>query len=112
MKIYEKYIQLKKIDNTKKYLFKSGNFYIFLDDDARKISNITTLKLTTFGNTIKCGFPLSSKDKYLSILNNIGIEIVLVENKDMITEQINDIKLDSLSKEQLILIIERYKECL
>ena len=30
MKIYDKYKQLKEKDNTKSYLFKSGNFYIFL----------------------------------------------------------------------------------
>ena len=39
MKLYDKYKLLKEDNDLKKYLFRSGNFYIFIDDDARKISN-------------------------------------------------------------------------
>ena len=49
MKLYDKYKYLKKIDSNKNYLFKSGNFYIFLDEDAKVISSVTTLKLTMLG---------------------------------------------------------------
>lgn len=33
-KLYDKYLELKKKDESKMYLFRCGNFYIFLDEDA------------------------------------------------------------------------------
>ena len=45
-KLYSEYIKRKKIDDSKYYLFKSGVFYIFLSDDAKNISNITSLSIT------------------------------------------------------------------
>lgn len=56
MKLYEKYKLLKESNETKRYLFKLGNFYIYLSGDVSYISSVTTLKITKFGNTIKCGF--------------------------------------------------------
>lgn len=111
MKLYDKYMLLKESDSYKKYLFRAGNFYIFLAQDAIDISNITTLKLTSFGSTVKCGFPLTSLDKYLRILKNIGLEVFLVENKDDIIQDINQLKLDSLNRRELIQIIKRFKRC-
>lgn len=56
-KLYEKYKNLKSENATKLYLFKSGIFYIFLDEDAIKMSNLLNLKLTNLNETIvKCGF--------------------------------------------------------
>lgn len=112
MKLYEKYKLLKEINETKRYLFKSGNFYIFLSDDASYISSVTTLKITDFGNTIKCGFPLQSLDKYLKIFDNIGIDIKVIEIKDDIVKEISSIDLDLLSKSELIYIIERFIDCI
>ena len=43
-KLYKKYMSLKINDSSKVYLFKSGIFYIFLDDDARTMSPILNLK--------------------------------------------------------------------
>ena len=43
------------------YLFRSGIFYIGLDEDAKKLTETLGLKLTNFdGNTVKCGFPSNS----------------------------------------------------
>ena len=81
MKLLDKYNLLKESNNSKVFLFKSGNFYIFLSEDAKYISNITTLKLTSFGNTIKCGFPVQSLDKYLLVFKNIGVDIELIEKR-------------------------------
>ena len=70
-KLYNEYLKRKKIDNNKYYLFKSGLFYIFIDEDAKYISNITLLKLTNLNNNVvKCGFPSNSLDKYLDFLIN------------------------------------------
>lgn len=75
------YLKRKKIDNNKYYLFRSGMFYIFIDEDARKISKITLLKLTNLSNDIvKCGFPSNSLDKYLSVFNNMGLDVLIVDS--------------------------------
>ena len=56
--IYNKYVKLKEKDEKYLYLFNSGNFYIFLDEDAIEVSRVTLLKLTNYSNDIyKCGFP-------------------------------------------------------
>ena len=39
-KLYNNYLALKKENESTLFLFKSGIFYIFLDEDATKISNI------------------------------------------------------------------------
>ena len=100
---------LKKKDDSKKYLFKSGNFYIYLDDDAKNVNKVTTLKLTGFGNGIKCGFPINSLEKYLGIFENIGMDVVVVENIQDIINEINSVDLDKLSNGELINIIERFR---
>ena len=80
-KIYMEYLKRKKTDNDKYYLFRSGMFYIFIDEDARNISKITLLKLTNLSNDIvKCGFPSNSLDKYLSVFKNMGLDVLIVDN--------------------------------
>lgn len=89
-KLYTKYLELKKIDKNKMYLFKSGIFYYFIDEDAKEMNRITLLKCIPLTNDIvKCGFPESVKDKYLNILKACGkdIELITMEkgiNKDKI----------------------------
>lgn len=78
-KLFEKYKILKLENSSKLYLFKSGIFYIFLDDDAIKMSQLLNLKLTNLNKTvIKCGFPVKNADKYLNIikLNNYKLDII------------------------------------
>ena len=80
-KLYLEYIKRKKEDNSKYYLFKSGIFYIFIGEDAKKISKITPLNLTNLNKEIvKCGFPENSLDKYVNIFNNLNLDIVIVNN--------------------------------
>ena len=57
-KLYQKYQQLKKENPEKCYLFKSGIFYIFLEDDAKKLGPMLSLKITNLNDSVvKCGFP-------------------------------------------------------
>lgn len=78
-KLYEKYKVLKSEDTSKFYLFKSGIFYIFLDEDAIKMSEILNLKLTNLNQSIvKCGFPVKNLDKYLQLLTYIIIKLILL----------------------------------
>ena len=81
-KLYLIYKKLKEINKTTIYLFKSGIFYIALSDDAIFLASKFNLKLTNLNSTIlKCGFPVSSIDKYITKfnLNNINFEIVDAE---------------------------------
>lgn len=81
-KLYLIYKKPKETNKTTIYLFKSGIFYIALSDDAIFLASKFNLKLTNLNNTIlKCGFPVSSIDKYIKKfnLNNINFEIVDAE---------------------------------
>lgn len=80
-KLYKRYLQLKAIDSSKIYLFKSGIFYIFLDADAKKMSNILNLKLTNLNDEIvKCGFPVNTLTKYLNCIIPLGYNISIIDS--------------------------------
>lgn len=82
IKIYE---SLKEKDNETMYLFKSGIFYIFLDEDAKKMSENLGFKITNLNQEhIKCGFPSNSFDKYMS-------KIEALEHKVQIVNPNNDV---------------------
>ena len=62
-------------------------FYIFIDEDAIKISSITTLKLINLTKDIvKCGFPEKTFQKYLNIFENLNLKIKIIENENSNTE--------------------------
>lgn len=89
-KLYMEYLKRKKEDNHKYYLFKTGLFYIFLDEDAKEISKITLLKLINLNKDIvKCGFPENSLDKYLIIFKNLGLDVEIV-NEYKVDNNINN----------------------
>ncbi len=79
-KIYAKYIELKsKNDKNTLYLFKYGIFFIFIDKDAKIVSNYLNLKLGHLNeNIVKCGFPINSLNKYLSLLRNTPYKVEIV----------------------------------
>ena len=80
-KLYTKYKSLKEKDSSMLYLFKSGIFYIGLDEDAKKLNETLGLKLTNFdGNTVKCGFPSNSLETYLTKLQDSNINFRLIDN--------------------------------
>jgi len=80
-KIYDKYLELKRKDSNKLYLFHCGNFYIFLAEDADLINNYVVLKKTKFTrDVLKCGFPVGSKEEYLKVFHNQNLNIEIVEN--------------------------------
>lgn len=120
-KIYDKYKILKTSNNYNSntlYLFKAGLFFIFIDEDAKIVSNLLNLKLGNLNDTIvKCGFPCNSLQKYLTLLKNTpyNVEIVSLDNQEspmtsnnyltnsqlkIIAEEILNLKIDDLSISQ------------
>ena len=79
-KLYNNYLKLKKENESTLFLFKSGIFYIFLDEDATKISNLIGLKLTMLNeNIVKCGFPASALSKYIKQLDELNISYKIID---------------------------------
>ena len=62
-------------------LFKCGNFYIALNDDAIVMNNVFKYKIIESANFIKSGFPISSLSKALSILDEKQINYVIVDKE-------------------------------
>ena len=86
-KIYKKYLELKSnpISNSSNtlYLFKSGIFFIFIADDALIVSKLLGLKLSNLNDSIvKCGFPVNSLQKYLSMLQNTQYKVEIISFLD------------------------------
>lgn len=106
-KLYQKYITLKEQNSEQLYLFKSGIFYIFIDEDAKLMSPILNLKLTNLNSTIvKCGFPASQLNKYTNLIqkNHFSFKIIdLSENKSFLPD---DYILDSKIKNLIQKIAE------
>ena len=79
-KLYNSYLSMKRNDKDTILLFKSGIFYILLDNDARLVSSILNLKLTQLNSEIvKCGFPISSLDKYLHLLIKYSLNVKIID---------------------------------
>ena len=121
-KLYLEYKRKKDENKDKYYLFKSGLFYIFIDEDAKKINKITPLNITNLNNDIvKCGFPSNSLDKYLDIFKNLGLDVEIVnridenENKDVSTKiikKIKNINIDALTPVKALNIFNEFKDML
>ena len=80
-KLYQTYISLKVQDSTQLYLFKSGIFYIFLDEDAKLISSLFNLKLTNLNSMImKCGFPTSQIEKYTELFKKANLSFKIIDS--------------------------------
>ncbi len=83
-KLFDLYNKLKSENPEKSYLFQSGIFYIALQDDAKKLSELFNFKITNLTpDIIKVGFPVSSLDKYLKLFRTCNINIELIDTKNM-----------------------------
>ena len=80
-KLYNQYIYLKQENKEQFYLFKSGVFYIFLEEDARYISSLFHLKCIPLNeNVVKCGFPVNSYSKYQKLFEENGLNIQIIDD--------------------------------
>lgn len=111
-KVVLNYLKLKKQDKDKLYLFKVGNFYIFIGDDAEYINNYMVLKKTKFSNDyIKYGFPINKIDDYKKVFNNLKLNVEIIDNINEINviDELKKINLDDLSKKEAINYLKEVK---
>lgn len=95
-KLYERYLSLKKQDPSILYLFKSGIFYIFLEEDAKKKSLLLNLKLTNLNESVlKCGFPVNNLSKYSCLIQKAGYQVHILDSLTEETHSSNDYILNS-----------------
>lgn len=79
-KLYTEYLKLKNKDAEKLYLFKSGIFYIALDDDAKQLSELFDFKITNLNESVvKCGFPQKRLEYYTNLLSNSNIPFEVID---------------------------------
>ena len=108
--LYDKYLELKKGDSTKFYLFKSGIFFVFLDDDAKYIANELGLKLTDFrAPVVKCGFPVKELNKYTKFLKllNINYDLIYLGDEKVLNE-IRNIFIDDIEPNEALSMIKKW----
>ena len=125
-KLYDEYRKLKIKDESKLYIFKSGMFYIALEEDAKTLSEMFDFKIVKLNeNVVKSGFPISRLEYYLELLSkrNINFEIIdgnysKIENyedymnncklKKIITD-INNLDLDNVTFKEAYNYLEKLK---
>ena len=80
-KLYVEYLNLKKENSNQLYLFKSGIFYIALEDDAKRLSEIFDFKLINLNESVlKCGFPQKRLEFYSNKLNSLNVSFQIVDS--------------------------------
>ena len=95
-KLFDIYKNLKQEDSKTLFLFKSGIFYIFLDQDAKIINNLLDLKLTNLNTQIvKCGFPANSLQKYLKLLSFTDYNIKIIDNSSNTSFKVKDFTMNN-----------------
>lgn len=114
--IYQKYLQLKKEDANKLYLFKSGKFYIFVGKDCDTINDYVVLKKVKFSSeSYKCGFPADVLDNYIRVFKNHNLDVEVIDSlktniDDSIKEKIINLDIDSITPLQALNILKDVKE--
>ena len=79
-KILNEYNIKKKENPENIYIFRSGIFYYALNEDAKKLNSSIGLKITSLSpEIIKCGFPVSSLDKYTKKFDNLQLKYQIID---------------------------------
>lgn len=95
-KLYNIYVELKKQNSKTIYIFKSGIFFIALDEDAIKLSKLFNFKISNFTpSVIKCGFPCSSLEKYEKLFKACNLTVKIIEPEKKISYALTDYKENS-----------------
>ena len=95
-KLFNIYQNLKQEDSETLYLFKSGIFYIFIDNDAKIVHDLLDLKLTNLNTEIvKCGFPENSLQKYLKLLGLTKYNVKIIDNTSNTSFKVKDFTMNT-----------------
>ena len=79
-KLYSKYLEQKALNPDILYLFKSGIFYMALNEDANRLSDALSLRVTNITDKIyKCCFPVSKSDFYFKTLESLNIDYKIID---------------------------------
>ena len=102
----EQYNSLKEKHPDALLLFRKGDFYQALNEDARKTSDVLGITLTkphdkSQGESLAM-FPHHSLDIYLPKLIRAGVRVAIIDDISMTKEQkvVTDVKLDDKKQEQ------------
>lgn len=80
-KLYSKYLEQKALNPNELYLFKSGIFYMALNEDANRLSDALSLKVTNITDKLyKCCFPVSKSDYYFKTLESLSINYKIIDS--------------------------------
>ena len=75
----EQYIKIKEDYENYLIMFKNGNFYISLNNDAFIMNNIFNYKIIDTSNYIKIGFPINSLNKVSTKLDELKINYIIYD---------------------------------
>lgn len=90
-KLYSKYSELKSNNPDTLYLFKSGIFFIALQDDAKSLSEELKLRITNLNqDIIKCGFPVSREEHYFRLLQAKEVPFQIIDSTYGVIENYSD----------------------
>ncbi len=112
--MYDIYLEMKKENKDKMYLFKAGRFYYFLGEDADVASRELLLKKTKFSaQSDKRGFPENSFEKYSKFLNALKLDFeVVLNNNDQVLTDIKSLNLNEISGADAISKLKEYQTIL
>lgn len=101
-KLLNKLNDLKKQDASSIYVFRVGIFYNIFNEDANILNEKLGLKLTSLSPEItKCGFPISSLEKYTKKLDNLQLKYKIIDDLPQSTNIVdysNNIELKKMLK--------------
>lgn len=100
-KLYNEYLKLKNQNPEKIYLFKSGIFYISLNEDAEQLSKLFNFKITNLNDTVtKCGFPQKRLEYYTNLLTSCSVDFEIIDSNypkiENYSDYLNNIKLKEI----------------
>lgn len=101
-KILKQYKELKEKDASSIYIFRIGIFYNILNEDAKILNEKLGLKITSLSpEIIKCGFPISSLEKYTKKLDNLQLQYQVIDDLPQntnIVDYTNNIEIKKILK--------------
>jgi len=119
-KLIKKLNELKKQDASYIYVFRTGIFYNILNEDAKLLNEKIGLKLTSLGSEIiKCGFPISSLEKYTKKMDNLQLKYKIIDDTPQginpntyynVVNKIKSLDVDNLTGVDALNILSKLKK--